>query len=64
MLERFVARTRDKTAVLAFMKKAFKRHGSPEAIVTDGLRSYGAAMSDLGNAGKRGGGRHANNRAE
>jgi putative transposase len=22
------------------MKKALKRHGSPEAITTDGLRSY------------------------
>ena len=31
------------------MKKALKRHGTPEAITTDGLRSYGAAMSELGN---------------
>jgi len=22
------------------MKKTFKRHGSPEQIITDGLRSY------------------------
>ena len=34
------------------MKKALKRHGSPEAITTDGLRSYRAAMKELGNADK------------
>ncbi len=33
---------------MAFVNKALKRHGSPEAITTDGLRSYGAAMDELG----------------
>ena len=37
ILESFITKTRDKAAALAFMKKALKRHGSPEAIVTDGL---------------------------
>jgi putative transposase len=46
------------------MKKALKRHGSPEAITTDGLRSYKAAMDELGNAGKQEIGRWANNRVE
>ena len=46
------------------MKKALKRHGSPETITTDGLRSYGAAMSELGCEAKREVGRWANNRAE
>lgn len=32
------------------MKKALKRHGAPDAITTDGLRSYTAAMTELGNA--------------
>jgi len=41
ILESFVTKTRDKQAALTFMKKALKRHGSPEAITTDGLRSYG-----------------------
>ena len=50
ILESYVTRTRDKSAALTFMKKALKRHGRPEAIVTHGLRSYGAAMSELGNA--------------
>jgi putative transposase len=40
VLESYVTRTRDKDAALTFMKKALKRHGSPEAVTTDGLRSY------------------------
>ena len=64
VLESYVARTRDKAAALAFMKKALKRHGSPEVITTDGLRSYRAAMNDFGDAEKQGVGRWANNRME
>jgi transposase-like protein len=44
VLESYVTKTRDKQAALKFMKKALKRHGSPEGITADGLRSYGAAM--------------------
>ncbi|EZP71639.1 Integrase [Sphingomonas paucimobilis] len=64
ILESYVTKSRDKTAALAFMKKVLKRHGSPEAITTDGLRSYGAAMGELGNRAKQEVGRWANNRAE
>lgn len=64
VLESFVTRKRDKAAALTFMKKALKRHGKAEAIVTDGLRSYPAAMRELGNEGRREVGRHLNNRAE
>ena len=64
ILESYVTKTRDKDAALTFMKKALKRHGSPETITTDGLRSYKAAMSELGNAGKQEIGRWANNRVE
>ena len=64
VLESYVTRTRHKAAALTFMKKALKRHGSPEAITTDGLRSYDAAMSELGNAYKQKIGRWANNRVE
>lgn len=64
ILESFVTKTRDKQAALTFMKKALKRHGTPEAITTDGLRSYGAAMNELGNRGKQEIGRWANNRVE
>ncbi len=53
-----------KAAALTFMKKELKRHGSPAAIVTDSLKSYRAAMRDLGNQEKQGVGRNANNRVE
>jgi putative transposase len=62
--ESYITRTRDKDAALRFMKKALKRHGSPEAITTDGLRSYRVAMKELGNAEKQEVGRWANNRVE
>ena len=64
ILESYVTRTRDKDAALTFMKKALKRHGSPATIVTDGLKSYRAAMVELGNEDKQEVGRHANNRVE
>lgn len=64
ILESYVTKDRDKAAALKFMKKALKRHGSPEVITTDGLRSYKAAMNELGNAQKQAIGRWANNRIE
>ena len=64
VLESYVTRTRDKQAALRFMKKALKRHGSPEVITTDGLRSYGAALRELGSSEKQEIGRYANNRVE
>ena len=64
ILESYVTKKRDKSAALAFMKKALKRHGKAEAIVVDGLRSYPAAMCELGNLERREMGRWLNNRAE
>ena len=64
VLESYVTKKRDKSAALAFIKKALKRHGSAEKIVTDGLRSYPAAMRDLGIVDRRDMGRWLNNRAE
>ncbi|WP_100868474.1 IS6 family transposase [Novosphingobium kunmingense] len=64
VLESYITKTRDKAAALRFMKKTLKRHGSPEAITTDGLGSYKAAMKLLGNTNKQELGRWANNRAE
>ena len=43
-LESYVTKRRDRKAALKFLKKAMKRYGGPEAVVTDKLRSYGAAM--------------------
>jgi putative transposase len=64
ILESYVTKKRDKSAALAFMKKALKRHGQAQAIVTDGLRSYPAAMKELGNVDRRETGRWENNRVE
>ena len=64
VLESFVTKKRDKSAALAFLKKALKRHGRAETIVTDGMRSYPAAMRELGNLERREMGRWLNNRAE
>jgi putative transposase len=41
-----------------------KRHGRPEIIVTDRLRSYGTALKELGRGDDREMGRWLNNRAE
>jgi putative transposase len=64
ILESFVTKKRDKAAALSFMKRALKRHGRAEKIVVDGLRSYPAAMRELGNLDRREMGRWKNNRAE
>jgi len=64
ILESFVTKKRDKSAALTFFRKTLKRHGRPEKIVTDGLRSYPAAMREIGNLERREMGRWLNNRAE
>jgi putative transposase len=64
ILESYVTKKRDKSAALSFFKSALKRHGSLAQIVTDGLRSYPAAMRTLGNLDRREMGRWKNNRAE
>lgn len=64
VLESYVTKRRDRTATLKPLKKEMKRYGPPEIIVTDKLRSYGAAMKVIGNADLQETGRWENNRAE
>ena len=64
VLEVFATKRRDRRAALIFLKRAMKRYGRPMAIVTDRLRSYGAAMNKISNAGCHECGRWLNNRAE
>ncbi|MCF6328276.1 MAG: transposase [Henriciella sp.] len=59
-----MTKRRDRKAALKFLKKAMKRYGNPEVIVTDRLASYRAAMKVLGNEGRQETARWANNRAE
>jgi putative transposase len=60
----YVNKTRNRADAVKFLKKVMKRYGRPEIIVTDGLRSYSAAMREIGNLKRRKGGRWKNNRAE
>ena len=64
VLESFVSKRRNRKAALVFLKKVMKRYGRPYAIVTDRLRSYGAAMKMIGNETAQETGRWLNNRAE
>ena len=64
VLQSYVTNTRNKKAALKFMKKAMRRYGSPNEIVTDKLRSYSAAARELGCAEKQVTKRWANNRVE
>ena len=64
VLESHVTKKRDKKAALRFIRKALKRHGQAEKIVTDGLKSYPSAMRELGNENRREMGRWKNNRVE
>ena len=48
VLESYVTKCRDRKAALEFLRKAMKRYGGPEVVVTDKLRSYGAAMKVVG----------------
>lgn len=51
-------------AALKFLRKALRRHGSFEVIVTVRCRSYGAALPELGAAKRHKTGRWKNNRSE
>ena len=64
VLEAFVSKKRDRAAALKFLRKLMKRYGRPDAIITDRLRSYRAALRELGGSGLQQAGRWLNNRAE
>jgi transposase-like protein len=65
VLNILVQSRRDKKAALKLMRKLLKKQGFvPDAIVTDKLRSYRAALRDLGLSGRHVTGGRSNNRAE
>jgi transposase-like protein len=65
VLEVIVQARRDRKADLRLMRRLPKRQGySPDAIVTDRLRFYGAALRDLALAHRQVTGDRSNNRAE
>ena len=65
MLDVLVQTRRNTRAALKLMRKLLKKYGFvPDKLVTDDLRSYGAAASELGIAKRHERGRWRNNRAE
>ena len=50
VLEVFATKRRDRKAALKFLKRTMKRYGRIWPMITDRLRSYGAAMKMIGNA--------------
>ena len=64
VLEAFVTKRRDRKAALRFLRKAMKRYGRPEQVITDKLPSYKSAFREIGNASRQETGRWLNNRAE
>ena len=65
VLDALMQSKRDRKAMLNFMRKLLKRQGyAPVTIVTDNLRSYGAALRELGQSDRHATGGRSNNRAE
>ena len=65
VLDVLVQSRRNKRAALKLMRKLLKKYGFvPDKLVTDDLRSYAAAASDLRIAKRHERGRWRNNRAE
>jgi len=64
VLETYVTKRRNRPAALKFLRKLTKRSGQPHEILTDKLRSYGAAMKVIGNSTRQVTGHWQNNRAE
>ena len=64
VLEVFATKRRDRRAALKSLKRTMKRYGGPRVIVTDRLRSYGAAMKVIGVEDRQICGQWLNNRAE
>ncbi len=65
VLDVLVQRRRDKHAARKQMRKLLRKQGfAPSVITTDGLRSYGAAFTEIGLAARHEQGLRKNNRAE
>jgi transposase-like protein len=65
ILDMLVQRRRNKRAALRLMRKLLRKHGvAPKLVVTDKLRSYGAAFRELHLTCRHDQGLRKNNRAE
>ena len=65
VLDLLVQPRRDKAAAVKLMRKLLKKQGfAPDVLVTDKLRSYGAAKSAMGLSARHEQGLRKHNRAE
>jgi transposase-like protein len=65
VLDLLVQRRRDMAAAMKLMRKLLRKQGfAPNVLVSDKLRSYGAAMSEMGLSARHEQGLRRNNRAE
>jgi putative transposase len=64
ILEVLVQAKRDTRAAIRLMRKLLKKQGAPRVLVTDRLRSYGAAFRELGLSAEHVQAKRKNNRAE
>lgn len=64
VLEAVVTKKRDKKAALKVLKRLMKQYGRPSSIVTDKLRSYNAALREIGCQSLQETGGLLNNRSE
>jgi len=64
VLESFVTKRRDMKEAMKFLKKTMRRHGPADEIVTDLLRSYCAALKEIGAESLQETVHRANSRAE
>jgi transposase-like protein len=65
VLDPLVQRRRDKASAVKLMRKLLKKQGfAPEVLVTDKLRSYGAAKSEMRLCARHEQGLRKNNRIE
>ena len=64
VLESVVTKRRGRRAALKILRKLLSKHGSPHEIVTDKLRSYGAALRELKLQNRHETGQYQNNQSE
>ena len=64
VLDVYVSTRRNKTAALTFLRKALRRYGNPDEILTDRCASYAAALRDLNMQSRQITGPYLNNLCE
>ena len=64
VLDCYVTKKRDRRSALKVLKKLVKQHGQPKEIITDKLKSYGAALRELDMKHLQNTKQYANNQVE